>query len=642
MQLAQTMSRAWQNLRNNLSTAPAPPICKTDAEVVKDWAVLVYLEGEDGLAYSSSQAVTQLKDSVGDSIYAAVQHQHQSNWREKLLPGMGAPFQRRYQIASSQLKTVGEGPQSLADFVSWGMEKFPAKNYAVVVKRHGLGFLDAKELRQQLEQAETTSGKKPALLALDSCLMQQAEVAYELRNRAEVLVASQNNVSAGAFPYAKVAGWLTGNSSKIDAENLGRLIVEGHRLQGGGSICTATRLASMEKLAQSVAHLSDTIITQKVPPQLVYTSMMQVAPIEGQDPDHVAFDFRDLSSFVQNLAGHPSLSNETVQRACFEVYEQVQASLLRHHVSGPHALWNNAQGFTTYMPWSQPEGERLEQHRQLDYAKESGWGRLLEYAHRPVAEAPAKRAPESSTSNLLSKTALYAYKKYVSPYLGKACTMTPSCSAYARQAIETHGLWEGVKFATVRLCSCNGSVCGCNPVPGAAALKPVAESVPVSSAPAAHSPGKTLFVGALATATGMVGKLAGATLGAVVGGPAGLIAGAVLGYQAGKGQLDAFNQTLFDRYQPASPEAVMEVEAPLVKTPIRWQQALQGTVAEPLSGVLGGLTGAGLGLLGGAAVGVSRGQKWAGLMAANATRDAFGMLPPNPNVEKSLASEHAL
>lgn len=643
--MGKTLSRAWQNLRANLRSGPAPAIQAVPPQPEKEWAVLVYSEGHQGLAYASQQALQQLQSAPNDQLHLAMYQEQRPTWKEKLLPQMGPPFQRTFQVEGPQAQVVGEGRRSLGEFVAWGMQQFPAKHYAVVVKRHGLGFLDSEELRKQLETAQRQTGKKPDLIALDSCLMQQAEVAYELRQQAEVLVAGPNNVSANAFPYSRMTHWLQQHGPQIDAERLGRLLVEGHRMQGGESIQSATKLRSMETLAGSVRNLTDNIFAEKVPPELVYTSMMQVPSIEGQDVRHIAFDYRDLSSFVQNLATHPSLQSEKVQQACFEVYQSVEDSLIGHHVRGPHATWNNARGFTTYMPWQKPDADTQNRHQKLAYTQDSGWGKLLDYARQAAPQAaPKPAAPSLSMTHLVSKSALYAYKKYISPYLGKACTMTPSCSAYARQAIETHGLWEGIKFSTVRLCSCNGSFCGCHPVPGARVTDAVKDNpaVPLTPAPSTPGPVRAQLTGGLARLAGLAGKVAGGLVGAALAGPAGMAAGALLGYQAGAGKLDAFNDRLFERYQPPSQEAFMEVEVPLVRTPIRWQQSLQGTWAAPLSGILGAVAGTATGLVGGIAVGLSWGQKFGGLLGENATRDAFGELPPNPLVEQSLSGEHSL
>ena len=47
------------------------------------------------------------------------------------------------------------------------------------------------------------------------------------------------------------------------------------------------------------------------------------------------------------------------------------------------------------------------------------------------------------------------YKRFLSPLLPKACRFEPTCSVYAREAIERHGLARGAKLAARRLLRCH-------------------------------------------------------------------------------------------------------------------------------------------------------------------------------------------
>jgi len=61
-----------------------------------------------------------------------------------------------------------------------------------------------------------------------------------------------------------------------------------------------------------------------------------------------------------------------------------------------------------------------------------------------------------------------AYRLLLSPWLGHACRFQPSCSAYATEALETHGPLRGLWLTLNRLARCNpcgGS--GYDPVPPA-------------------------------------------------------------------------------------------------------------------------------------------------------------------------------
>ena len=58
------------------------------------------------------------------------------------------------------------------------------------------------------------------------------------------------------------------------------------------------------------------------------------------------------------------------------------------------------------------------------------------------------------------------YKAAVSPYLPSMCRYEPSCSDYAADAVEQHGVARGVLLALGRLARCHpGRAGGYDPVP---------------------------------------------------------------------------------------------------------------------------------------------------------------------------------
>lgn len=58
------------------------------------------------------------------------------------------------------------------------------------------------------------------------------------------------------------------------------------------------------------------------------------------------------------------------------------------------------------------------------------------------------------------------YRLLLSPWLGSACRFTPTCSAYALQALQTHGGVHGSYLAARRILRCHpGCAGGYDPVP---------------------------------------------------------------------------------------------------------------------------------------------------------------------------------
>ncbi len=55
----------------------------------------------------------------------------------------------------------------------------------------------------------------------------------------------------------------------------------------------------------------------------------------------------------------------------------------------------------------------------------------------------------------LASASLRFYKRWLSPLLPRACRFEPTCSVYAREAIERYGLMRGIALAVRRLARCH-------------------------------------------------------------------------------------------------------------------------------------------------------------------------------------------
>ncbi len=48
-----------------------------------------------------------------------------------------------------------------------------------------------------------------------------------------------------------------------------------------------------------------------------------------------------------------------------------------------------------------------------------------------------------------------AYQRFVSPLTPPSCRFSPSCSAYAAEAIRRYGPWNGTRLTVARLLRCH-------------------------------------------------------------------------------------------------------------------------------------------------------------------------------------------
>ena len=69
---------------------------------------------------------------------------------------------------------------------------------------------------------------------------------------------------------------------------------------------------------------------------------------------------------------------------------------------------------------------------------------------------------------LLCILMIRVYQRWLSPLIGVSCRFEPSCSEYARQALEKHGVARGMRLTVRRLIRCQpGFAGGPDPVPEA-------------------------------------------------------------------------------------------------------------------------------------------------------------------------------
>lgn len=98
-------------------------------------------------------------------------------------------------------------------------------------------------------------------------------------------------------------------------------------------------------------------------------------------------------------------------------------------------------------------------HRKNALQTPPNAGLVSELAPAPHGAAPAASGNDSRHKRSLASWVLLLlvrmYVIFLSPFLGGACKFYPSCSNYAREAIERHGARHGVMLALKRLLRCH-------------------------------------------------------------------------------------------------------------------------------------------------------------------------------------------
>jgi hypothetical protein len=146
-------------------------------------------------------------------------------------------------VTSPVVESVGEvdtgNPQTLIDFVTWSIQKYPAQKYALVMSDHGGGWtggfsdmstaaysdLSIPEIVSSVEQIlQNTGVDKFELIGFDACLMGQIEVFGSLYPHSNYMVASEEVEPGYGWSYA---AWLEqlAQDPSLDGEGLSQAIV---------------------------------------------------------------------------------------------------------------------------------------------------------------------------------------------------------------------------------------------------------------------------------------------------------------------------------------------------------------------------------------------------------------------------------
>ena len=108
--------------------------------------------------------------------------------------------------------------ESLKSFIEFGLKKRTAKNYMLILLGHGMivgndtflpdsdtdSAITLKQLKELCEMFTTDNETSLRLLGLHSCSMSSIEVAYELKGKADYMLATQGTMFVNGWPYRQL------------------------------------------------------------------------------------------------------------------------------------------------------------------------------------------------------------------------------------------------------------------------------------------------------------------------------------------------------------------------------------------------------------------------------------------------------
>ncbi len=366
----------------------------------KKWTVLLYSAADNNLQDALVSDVAEL-EAVGSDKNTHVVAQLDRGKHPSSLSGSWAGC-RRFElvnanhdpkkpttITSPVLEDLGQVNMSdskvLTDFVTWGMKNYPADNYILVMSDHGGGWHGVAEdeshngwmsmptMRKALEDAEKETGKKIDVLGFDACLMASAEVADELKNVVNYMVASENTIGGDGWPYTKIfTSKVMENLQKtldsklsIAPRDVAMKIIKDSDGYASTDTLSAFDMSKVAALTKSTDEFAKAILDSS----LTKAELKQIA-----QKSHDFYGFTDQYDFAQNIMNNPKADDKlkaTAQKVMDTIKDVIIAEQHTDDQEGSHGVtvgtFNDDLGGAPSKP----------SYQELQFAQNTQWDEAM-------------------------------------------------------------------------------------------------------------------------------------------------------------------------------------------------------------------------------------------------------------------------
>lgn len=383
------------------STSPYPD----NRNGARDWTIMVYMAADNSLEEYAIENINQM-EMVGSTAQSTIivqadrSGQHYTDGKNDWV---GA---RRYYITrdsdastmhSTLLESMGDqdmaSPQTLVNFVNWATHEYPAEHYMLVLWDHGRGWqnrsITPMGLNRQVKAifADESSGDEMTLtgltqatqqiphmdiIAFDACLMGMMEVAYSVKDNADLMVASEENVPGDGLPYQQILSKIA-SSPTMTPVQVSQAVVDEYIKHASGLSGTFTEsainLASLSQVVSATDQLAQSILANIGTVRTAIRNAQQQT--QHYDFDHLYYDdYKDLYDFASRV--NDQVANAQVQSAAQGVMASISNTVLYQGNTGGQVV--NSHGISIYLP---KPGAMLSQYGTMSFAQNTKWDEFL-------------------------------------------------------------------------------------------------------------------------------------------------------------------------------------------------------------------------------------------------------------------------
>jgi len=378
-----------------------PPINNT-----AEWTVMVYLDSDNNLESAGIDDINEMEiagstsevnivvqvDRIPYSVLAAnnegyaddISNGDWSNTRRYYITQDFDP----YTINSDLKSDLGElnmgDSQTLIDFASWAVTEYPAKKYLLVIWNHGGGFrspayttkdiawddtsgdkITIPELEYALSAISVQMGKKIDIVGMDACFMAMTEVAYQIKDYADILVTSEESEPNDGWPYDTILNQLVSYPT-VTSNQLATNIVDSYIFSYTVSddvTQSAIDLSYMDTLATQLSDMALAIMSDTLTPTINYINAASFSQYYSD------WDFIDLYDFCNKILSYSY--NVQVKNIALSIQQTLSSAVLHSGYYGYGV--DKSRGLSIYFPYAEYDSY----YNDTNFAQDTKWDEML-------------------------------------------------------------------------------------------------------------------------------------------------------------------------------------------------------------------------------------------------------------------------
>jgi hypothetical protein len=372
----------------------APPIQEID-----DWTVMVYLDADNDLESAGINDINEM-EMVGSSsdVNIVVQADRipdydnsNGNWTTTRRYYITQDYDP-YIINSQLISNLGElnmgDPQTLIDFASWAVTEYPAKKYLLIIWNHGGGFkskglakdiawddtsggdkITMSELEYALSAISIQMGKNIDIVGMDACFMAMTEVAYQIKDYADILVTSEESEPNDGWPYDTILGQLvvnpTASPEQLAADIVDKYIYFYSFVDFDEGTQSAIDLSYMDTLVGQLSSLAQTIMDDSLTHKSRYILASNSCQYYGDS------DYIDLYDFCNQLVTYSN--SLEVKNIALNIQQTLNYAVIKSEYSGRNL--SGSKGLSIYFPYIAYDSY----YNNTNFVRDTKWDEMLSY-----------------------------------------------------------------------------------------------------------------------------------------------------------------------------------------------------------------------------------------------------------------------